>query len=352
MAQYLTVRHRVEIPLYNIVGVPALTFRSWFPLENEDKIVISHSEYDIELWFDDSCLHDSQRNEDLSMRARRRNVLCKKIIVDVTIKKVSQELISFLKRNIRTKVEKNEILEKEAQKLGELVYHLCSRTVNRLINYSRYIKGQYWLDELAEDKDRISDFNAQSNTKATDNIEDEESWFQWRPIHYGTIYIPYQSDEEYISKEDWKFIKEFVNSENRIDFSLELLSRAKVLRSFGYGNNAVIDSIIALEIALNEFSKKPNREKLIEAGMSIEIELSSLDKTIAHLGFTASVNYLLPLILPKDLVNKDTFQSVNEIISIRQNIIHNGQKKVHKDKFKLMSASEKLTKLLINLTLK
>lgn len=166
-----------------------------------------------------------------------------------------------------------------------------------------------------------------------------------------SIEVIVSGNEEYITREDWKDIKEFMNTEHRIDFSLKLLAKSKVLKSYGHGNNAIVDSVIALEIALNEFGKKPDIQKLMEYDASEEIDLDSLNKTIAHLGFTASVNYLLPLILPKGLVDYAAFQSVKEVINIRQNIIHNGQKKVQRDKFKLMIASEKLTKLLIDLAI-
>ncbi len=83
MTQYLTIRHKIEIPVHKIIGTPSLTFLKWFPLENQDKLVVSRNEHEVVLWFDKSCLNGGQRNEDLS---KHLNVLCGEIFADVTIK--------------------------------------------------------------------------------------------------------------------------------------------------------------------------------------------------------------------------------------------------------------------------
>jgi hypothetical protein len=344
----LIIRHKIEIPLHHIIGASALTFSKWFPLDDNDRIVINEDDKKVEIWFDKSCLHFSQINEDLENHV---NVMCLEAYVDVTIFKVSKKLVEFLKKNIQKIVQNDDELINQAKNLGETVYIACISGLNNLINYCRYVKNQYWLDEIHVDIRRIQSFNVEVNAKAITDEINTNHWFRWRPIHSDLINILIPDEKVYITKDDWGELKKFIGSGKRINFSLELISKAKVLKSYGYANNAIVDSVIALEIALYEFGKQPNREKLIVLGTDLEID-SSLEKTFAKLGFSTSVKYLLPLILPKSIVDKITFENVNELITIRQNIIHNGQKRVEKNKLKLIYSAEKLTRQLIDLTLK
>ncbi len=344
----LTIRHKIELPLHQIIGAPALTFSKWLPLDEKDRIVVNEDDKKVEIWFDESCLYFSQKDIDLEKHA---NVMCLKAYVDVTIFKVSKGLVEFLKNNIQKIVQNDDELVKQAKNLGETVYITCISGLNNLINYCRYVKNQYWLDEIHADIGRIENFNNEVEAKATTNEKNTNDWFRWRPIHSDLIKVVVPDKKAYITKDDWEELKEFIGSGKRINFSLELISKAKVLTSYGYANNAIVDSVIALEIALNEFVKQPNREKLINLGADLEID-SSLKKTFEKLGFRTAVKYLLPIILPKNLVDKSTFENVNELITIRQNIIHNGQKRVENKKLKLIYSAEKLMKLLIDLTLK
>lgn len=343
----LTVRHKIKLPLHQIIGVPGLTFSKWFPLEDKDRIIVHYEGKKVEIWFDRSCLILGQREAILEKHI---NVISLEAYVAVTVFGVSNEIVEFLKDNLNEIKNNDEELKKQAQVLGETVYTTCINILNKIINYFRHIKNQYWLEEIYEDKDRIYSFNVDVNAEATTNDINTNDWFRWSPFHTDVIKVLVPDEEVYITKDDWEKVKEFVNSGKRINFALELVSKAKVLKSIGYVNNAIVDSVIALEIAFNAFGKQPNREMLISLGLNLEID-SSLENSFSHLGFSTSVKYLLPIILPNDLIDKLALGNVNELINIRHNIIHAGQKRVKYEKLKLINSAEKLTKLLIELTL-
>lgn len=344
----LTIRHKIAFPIHRIIGTPALTFNKWFPLDEKDRIIINKNDKKIIIWFDKSCLYISQRDKDI---AKYENVLCLEVYIDVTIFKVSKELVEFLKNNINEITDNNNELIEQAKNLGELVYKDCVKTLNNFINYCRCVKNQYWLDEIYVDINHIQRFNNSVNAKATTDEENMNNWFRWKPIHLELIEVSIPDEVTYITKDDWEKVKEFIGSEKKINFALELMSKAKVLKSYGYANNAIVDSVIALEIALNEFGRQPNMKKLVSLGVDFEID-GSLKKSIEHLGFSTSIKYLLPLILPKTVIDKSIFENVNELITIRQNIVHNKQKTVKEEMLNLIYYAEKLTNLLIDLTLK
>lgn len=47
----LTIRHKDELPLHQIIGASALTFSKWFPLDEKDRIIVNEDDEKVIIWF-------------------------------------------------------------------------------------------------------------------------------------------------------------------------------------------------------------------------------------------------------------------------------------------------------------
>jgi len=343
----IKVRHHVGIPLHDVIATSALTFNKWFPANEDDKLIFIEDNIKVEIWFDRSCLlwvHEGDDNLE-----KIGNVLCVKSFVDVTVNNVPEGLAKFLQISKQEREKGFEELINDSVRLAEEVYKVCIICMNKVIKYCKNVKNQYWLEELPYNPKRIKTFNIDTNAKAIIIEGENNKWFLWDPNVPESIEINLPDKNRYLSKDDWEDLKKYLHEDRRVNFSLELISRANLLIGYGYKNNAIVDVVIALEIALFKFGSFPKLEKLNCNEIYSRID-STLYKTFDKLGFTASIKYLLPIILPESTFEDSILNDVNRLIELRQNIIHNGQKEVKQEDLKLIKSAERLIKILINLT--
>lgn len=318
----IIVRHKVEIPVFHVVGTPCLTFHKWLPID--DPIISEDANLVVKIWLDSSnTTHSSE--VDLT---KQKNVLVESVFVDVTIKEIENNLIDrILGKETATEEEQSKITE-----LGTLVYSAVTSKINRLIDWANSMKHQYWLANLPVDIGRILHFNIETKAKAIVLPESANIWFNWHPKTQQHLTVVITSDETYINREDWQSMREYVNSEKRIKFKYELISRAFILNSVSLRTNALVDAVTALEIAISDFVKLPAIDSINYEKVLSSIGVSNLDVAFEHLKFSTFIQYLLPLILDEKTIAEIDFVCISEALQARNNIIHNGQRDIDKNK--------------------
>jgi len=216
-------------------------------------------------------------------------------------------------------------LKEEYRILGKkILYNVLKRT-NRLISFARNIKGQYWLLEYQLDMSRMSSLFCAF--KAVGKIDGRKK-FSFNPHAPNYITVIVQSDERYIKEYEWGEVCEFVGNEQRVPLVLELLAGSEQLAANGYKRAALTEAVTALEVALFNFARSHKDNNKLSQIMGSRMSVPNLTKQIEHMGLSGSVNYLLPVILPDDVLPEKVLRGCQDAIKQRQNVVHNGSRNV------------------------
>jgi hypothetical protein len=197
---------------------------------------------------------------------------------------------------------------------------------NRVIGHVRAERGQYWLEERkAERRDIHSDF---IQFRAKVSIDGSE-WIRLADTRTGVFRGWSCPVSRRVGSEDWKAIGRIMH--RRPDTVGTLLTAADDYRSQDQARTAVIEAVSALEIAVGNFA---DRSKAADwfYGSSERFGVATLKAHRRHLGFTATVSYLFPLIFTEEQVQAATLRDCREAIEERNNIVHNGQRTVKPEK--------------------
>lgn len=308
-------------------------FNKWIP-DRDNSIVVSYENLNLSIWIDKDCI-DSLVVNDISLW---NNISVNKIKAEIIISDLSDELVKFIydERDNGKMIhygispendnEKYNELNKTYVELGNKVLKLTYDTCNKVISFARNEKGQFHLEQLTYNKEMLR--SLYTGLRAKCKINDEE-WFNWSPSSIDTITFSMGNYEEYITYEDWKKIKLFVETSGRTNLVNELLSNAmSLLFKYGHRRNAVIEASTALEVALSNFSENPNFEKLGLLTNIGRINTSNLKNQIKHLGFSGSISYLIPVIFNEEIFPTETLNQCQKAIEARNNIVHQGQRDV------------------------
>jgi hypothetical protein len=354
MSKDLLVRMEVPIPTQPIVCHPGLIFNRWLPLEEGEALVFDGTDLATRIWFDMSCLDQGfvDLMHDLSGWA---NVTVAKAFVDVTAKNISDELIDFIFCPPQRSVNENPQMKLRFEDLSRNVIPTALRCLERLIDYFRNEKGQYWLGNyrclydtyLLDDRTRTP-FHVAFKAKARTATED---WVDWKPPYTGVLAIPGGLESRYVGREDWPQVRAFINSLARPTLILELLANSEGLARNGFRRSALIEAVSALEIAVVNFSKAPRWDKIVAPDIVGRIDTRSLASQVEHLGFSGTLRYLIPILVDREILPSELLSNCYDALMERHNIIHNGQRDIPKKKLlPLIMAVRQVCGTLENLT--
>jgi hypothetical protein len=306
--------------------VPSLTFSHWLPIGTEHAIRASQDEMTLALWFDEKCTWWASQPtaEELKNHV---NVLAHYVNADITVNNVPKDLSLYMQGRDFTRLatETENGLQSAYDLLGRQIGAFTLSRVNRLIGYARARKGQYWITELEFDPRRIhSLFN---HFEARGSI-DEGPTFRFQPATSEHITITTDSESKYIVESEWPAFQAFVEGIGNPALVGELLAGAEHLWRIGHRRGALTEAVTALEVALYGFGRNPRTNLAFGQLLATRLATSSIAAQIKHLGLSASVGYLLPMILPETILPSDVLRGCQTAITLRQNVVHNGQRDV------------------------
>jgi hypothetical protein len=331
-----TIVVNLDVPIVgsvpNIAGV--LHFARWLPLGEEDAIWIPDDGLDVKLWFNiDATRWAIQIPEEEIPRYIA--VPAHRIQVDLTIRDVRTELLEYMATRDfgRAPSEEGASIQSEYQTLGTRVLDATLPHLNRLLAYARALKGHYWIAEYAIDYDRMGSFFQQVNAKAKD---ESGRRFRFQPTTGDrfVITVDSENDKRLITREEWEQVRAFVTGRRRPPIIDSLLANAEELRAKGHRRSALIEAITALEMAVSDFVRAPDAQRAFGAVLAERLSVDSLGAQYDHLGFSGTIRYLLPSIIPDSVVPTDVFRACQLAIDERHNVVHNAQRDVSEVKLR------------------
>lgn len=308
----------------------AITFTHWLPIGRDHGIVADDGDMRILLWFDEKCAwRVSQPTAD--ELTKYVNINARYVYADVQISGLGADLLEYMERRDFSKPpdKDDEDLQLAYDQVAEKILTLVLHRVNRLIAFARSHKGQYWLSEYKID---LGSLRSYFYTFDAHGQVDSGPRFKFRPPKTDVLYVRLGGDESrYVHESDWAAFRDFVAGASKPQLIGELLAGAEHLLSIGHYRSAITEAVTALEVAVFQFSSNVNADAAFAPHMSQRLALSSLKSQVQHLGLSATVNYLLPTILPETLLPGSVISECQFALNRRQNIVHNGQRNIEEN---------------------
>ncbi len=309
-----------------------VVFRQWIPEIRQPLLKGFDDGVSTRLWIGETCLDPPTPSEDV---ARHLNMNASKCFVDVLVQGVVGEIAQFIvderdsPRGVHHGVQPGTAefvkLREEYRSLGHRVYHAVMKTVNRFLSFARNHQGQWWLDELAIDVDRLLMINDALLARVSSSTFTTE--VRWCPPATAIIRVG-GGRTGAIRAEDWSTCGDFVASARRAPLPLELLANAESLLRTGKPRSAIIEAISALEVCLFEFAESPIQTETPWSDKANRIRVDRLRDQARGLGLRGSVRFLLPLLFPEELLPTAVIAACQDAVDLRNNVVHNGQRAI------------------------
>ncbi|SMP49115.1 hypothetical protein SAMN06295888_10581 [Desulfonatronum zhilinae] len=317
---------KIPIKAEPLIGTPNLTFSRWLPIGRDQGIQLEEDGIELLLWFDlQSTWWASQpQAEDLKNHV---NVLAHYIWAEVTVRNIDNALAAHIRTfdYKRDLLPSEKALQKKYEDVGWRVLRIVVHRYNRLIEFARSIKNQFWLQPY--EQDRNSMYSQFQHFEATASINQGKT-FRFQPTNRMAINVIMRSEDEYIRKDEWGDVIAFVRNDHKAPLVNEVLATAEQLVGNGYDRSALMEAVAALEVAVAKFGRKHKKNPDLASKYGARLGVADLDKQIDHMGLSGTIRYLLPLLLPEEVLPEETLSGCRKAIEQRQNVVHNGQRSV------------------------
>lgn len=304
----------------------AITFTRWLPVGREYGIATDDEGMRILLWFDDECAQGKSRLTPKELN-KYMNIDARYINAEVRISGVDARLLEYIRKRgfVEYPTEEDKPFHREYNRIAGKILASVILRVNRLLAFARSYKAQYWLSEYKIDFDLLRNYFSLFEGRA--NIDNGPP-FIFMPPQVDTLNVSIEDGARYITESDWPAFRDFITGASRPHLVGELLAGAEHLLSVGHYRSAITEAVTALEVSVFEFASHCNAEKAFGPYMARRLAVNSLKAQVKHLGLSATVNYLLPTILPEKLLPASVISECQSALTLRQNIVHNGQRDI------------------------
>lgn len=323
----MTVKFKVEFECYPPVNVsPTITFSHWLPVSDQHAIRVVEDNIAFKFWFEEKCTWWASQPS-LEELKKHVNVEARYVNIELQMTDVPEEVAAYMQNRDFSRLpnDSEQELQKSYDKIGEQIFFSVLKRINRLIAFSRSRKGQYWVTEFSLDPSQIYNFFIRGHALGRC---DDGTWFRFQP-NGGVLKIIIENDNRYIKEAEWPEINNFVLGNQKTKLTGELLAGAEYLLSAGQRRSSITEAVTALEICLYDFGRNPDINKTFGDQLKNRIGNMSLKSQIEHMGLSGSVRYLLPLILPEEVMPIEILKECEIALTHRQNIVHNGQRDIN-----------------------
>lgn len=345
----LQVRLELPIPSARADNESSIVFTRWLPLQETDAISLSRGRFTVKFWFNILCT-DAPSEYTEEELPRWINVNASRIFADVVIAEIPSALLAYMRqRKVGQPVpaESQEIQDEYDAIAIEALMFVLNR-FNRMMAAIRTMKGQYWLGEYDPDPGFASSYFTQFKTKARFEKTD---WFRFGSSTPHRLTIRNVSEKRFISATEWEHLRSFVIGTARPPLWRALLAGAELLASERQNRAALTEAVTALEVMLYSFAAAPQANAAFGPVLAQRLGLGELRAQVARMGFTRSISYLLPVILPEAVLPQALLERCRTAIADRQNVVHQGQRDVQAKILRAhIAAIRRLCELLERLT--
>jgi len=221
------------------------------------------------------------------------------------------------------------ILSDEYYQLANTLQKISTMRTNRLIEYARSFKRQFWLEDIEPEP------NVRKNpgqffriNKAVTEIDG--NYFEFYPDRTVTIKVRMYPEPDYmLSIEDRPEICKFVLDRSSPPLIGSFLASARKLAALGNRRNALVEAVSALEVALSLFARSADPSKLERFRPGLEAH--SFKALFTKLGMRRSFGIAIPLLFSESEFPFEQLRACRDAIEQRNNIVHNGARDVKPD---------------------
>ncbi len=304
----------------------SMVFTHWLPVGIDQGIAVTDGDLRIVIWFDEKSVYSLfQPNvEDLRNYF---NIHVSHVNVRVQIEGLSEPLLAYMQMmpDLETASEATKSIEVEYERLVKRVLSSVIKRVNRLIAIARTMKGQHWLEERTLD---LCQLQQCCQLFECCGRVDDKSMFRFCPSSTDRVFITTGSNDRYIGECDWLEIRNFVIRDGKTNLVLELLAGAERLADLEHYRGSLTEAVTALEIAVSNFARAPKSNAAFGTHMAARLSTPSLSAQVKHMGTSGTINYLLPTIIPEEILPTPILVACQEAIRQRQAVVHQGQREV------------------------
>jgi hypothetical protein len=202
---------------------------------------------------------------------------------------------------------------------------------NRLLTFVRAEKGQHWLNPFPTDFEDVRGLAHTTNAQA--RVGDEAEWFVWDPRQQPQlITVGLGPIDRYLRQEDWDRARAFVVGQGKVNLARQLLVQAEALAVSGNNRAALTEAVSALEVAFHRFIDARNADNFVSDDLRERLGVSWASRLVEKVGFTKSVELVLPVLLPESILPRELIQACVAAIKERHSVIHNGQRTLRMDR--------------------
>lgn len=323
----LKVCHRV--PFVGQQGNASLPFDQWIPEGDGAAITVVRGGTRLSVSINRDCI-DSMREEITDeLLSSWMNIRVAALSVEVVVADIPAELGMFIVDKehwpkgediLNSPVATTRELAEQYASLGRQVMVAVLEVTNRVVSWAYAEHGVYWLTTREETPPRVSSNNIEFRACAT---FDGGRAVRWCPPAADEPLRLEVNPGLSIRRRDWGDLSDFVRSDCRADAIGEILGNARLHLANGHARGAVIEAVSALEASVSRFAKSPLLDSLRTDRPYGHTQFSS---NLKHFGFTATVEHLLPLLLPPAVLTPDLLSRSCAAIQCRHNILHNQQR--------------------------
>jgi len=320
-------------------------FHKWLPNNEDDAIKLQgfKESIKIDVWFarrgvmrGNEIIYDVNKKEIDPSRISKQYLLSGGYLFGTfEMNDITQEVLDLLTQNLQG----NELYVN----LGKKIAKMLAPPIIDFVDILRINYGQYWLRPFHNwDSQKQSIGSYCSSILLRWKAKKDQNWQDFIPDipeERLTGYI--WEDKEYFSyliREDWENLRKLVQTDFKPDLALEILNRAHEEWDNKMYSRAIVDSITALEIAINNKLKKINIGGIFQGQINKFNNQLNLDARIFFIFY--------------DLVPKETILDAIKCKDLRNQIVHNGMRARENDKEKFLSIISCIKALYQEITLK
>lgn len=349
----LVIRHRVPVADATNQDDSFLYFET-LPRGLEQGLSVVRDQLKVHLWLDDQCVQP-YRSQTLEKHLQSRNIRVSHLLVDVEVPSVTTTLASFVleqgrSNNPQKALESSDSaaisLAQQHGDLGRRVHMVLLESVNSLLRWVYAEKEQYWLTPHHVSADHVGFTAVRTGAQVT---VDSGPAVPWQPPTIDAFHLTIRARAG-VTLDDWGALR-LLNSSARPTLARELISNARRLLEDGHHRAAVIEAVVALEVALNRFGARPDPGAFVAPVAERVRSGQSLVQDIEHLGLNASIRYLLPIALRPERFPPEVLARSGAALDVRNNLVHRGSRLDDKKAEEAILASLGLARLLVAATL-
>lgn len=307
---------------------PAIVFHRWLPMADK-KLSAEIDNFAFSFSWDLNCLAHVKTIEEKDI-PKQGNLRTNRVHVEVSIPNVGDELAEYIwRRGEEQNFQGSPENESEFCELAVRIYNATIKGLNRLVSTIRETRGQYWALPISFEEGNENSFFVGSKASVKSKCFSATSWDP--PLDYK-FDVTIRSHERYIHEHHWSEIQSAINGTSHNSLVREFITYSEQLFAEGHISAALVQSVMALELAVNAFVKKPSKDFFSSLNVRGDLDVLSLQGLSDKVGFRNTLALLFPLIFTEEQFPIDLLAKCKAAVQTRGNVIHNGQRRLESGK--------------------